>query len=1309
MKRIPSHVMKLISLSVLLIMIISNTTYAAGGNVVNSNAATSYDGDKLDAILYGDSKIDGNGRYAKITLYIATANITSEGIALDKNKYMDMTNTLATRKDGAPMFVKFGKSIITNSANEGILLNSYTNLATCRYDELINFKAGSNHYPVYDNSTLLSNKDLVTSLNVPRWTVYPNDKETNNFAEVKKYFTGNGNNEIASETLRKIIVKVAEKSHGAGNKGTEAVNNVLYSIKQNVKFKYKDKNGKDIDLQARHVLPTMPDYVANWLIVYEPVTNYIEDPQNVFYPKIPTHSFLMTVSDAVLANAHAGTSGYPCTVKFIQGTPAVTLTRNYCKKCGKSWYGYPKWPHSDFPIASRCPNNCSPSNYTGEKEEVRYPFGIGKTFRVASKRYTIEKNWLKYKDGYLFDKPPKNIEDLVAHNSDWENMLHYGGFLLFHNGPQMDDKGTPQVYVKAVVANIETGNFTSAPNVPIHLTVTKKNSDGTNKVYTTTVKTGSDYVLADFTPSGNEDLSKTFINATMFPDNVGATDVSKLGTTYYIEDLIKALMENSDSIQTDDLLDFLKMIVSGVVDSDYDETLILEDGTKIGKNYMTKIDWGMFFATSTKKAIKNLGEVKDDETITVCGGTMLEGKLPVNFTYDGNTAYITVILPLTSNTKKLNFESTNIINEDELMKAITNSTDSLMSRVTVKKTSTDTTCPGYVTVSYEYTEKVTLADGTTKEVTKTGYRDVNCGHAHTLANAKRVTPDSITVQPSWYWSEEMFNNVSKLSVLRNSGKLVDDGVTFVFNTTSAFTANDMNNAFDTLTGYRFVIHRNADSKNDGSVKPLQLAAYMNGTSENTAYLNFMSKYYGTYPSAYSNQTGSFGNNKFTLLTHIKLPQSATAIGSGDFCSGGSSNSLNVPVKLTGELSNSGKVLYSDEQFWTYTPITIKETYKSLDKAASSFATTKQYYGIAPNDNINPMYLIQVQSDAISFNPAFKMKYQDSNDPFSAFKNVWVLAAGKKTFISNDYVKIELKNSDVSVTAPWSRDSEDKVDKNGNVRTIPTAKSGNTIKTSADGATLQVDVYYHIQDPNFVDPSQRTTLQAKNDAKAKQFDDMVNSIASAFENNGVSFYSNLFQSTTAETVHKVSAPSYFKDYSEKSILKFAQPITTSVKSQTKAYYIDVNGVADYTTSARKININGNSVPVTEKWADISAVRSEEVMKGLLEQNAGYTKKWYSEDYEGIIVVHKTYLIAINNLESTYAQIHPQTSDSLTKRNELAQDLKFAQGSETLIEDHFGIGVEYRLPSLTINNETFSNIVIPSKPYLFDIRGAVYDTK
>ena len=130
---------------------------------------------------------------------------------------------------------------------------------------------------------------------------------------------------------------------------------------------------------------------------------------------------------------------------------------------------------------------------------------------------------------------------------------------------------------------------------------------------------------------------------------------------------------------------------------------------------------------------------------------------------------------------------------------------------------------------------------------------MDCGHSKTLSNAKDITPKTITVQPSWYWDASMFNNISKLSVLRNSGALVDDGVTFVFNTTSPFTSNNMDKTSDQVTEYRFVTHRNADPDNDGAVKPLQLAAYMNGTPQNSAYLNFMSKYYGTYSSAYSNQ------------------------------------------------------------------------------------------------------------------------------------------------------------------------------------------------------------------------------------------------------------------------------------------------------------------------------------------------------------------------------------------------------------------------------------------------------------------------
>ena len=173
-----------------------------------------------------------------------------------------------------------------------------------------------------------------------------------------------------------------------------------------------------------------------------------------------------------------------------------------------------------------------------------------------------------------------------------------------------------------------------------------------------------------------------------------------------------------------------------------------------------------------------------------------------------------------------------------------------------------------------------------------------------------------------------------------------------------------------------------------------------------------------------------------------------------------------------------------------------------------------------------------------------------------------------------------------------------MDERGNVRTTPTAKAGSTIKASANGTTILVDVYYHVQDPNFVDPSKKATVQAKNDTKAKQFDDMVENIANTFKNNGVSFYSNMYQSTINSTLNKVTAPSYFKDLTEKSELKLAKPVTATINSQTKAYYIDVNGVADYTTTSRTINLNGQTIPATDRWRDISAVRSENVLSELI---------------------------------------------------------------------------------------------------------------
>lgn len=653
----------------------------------------------------------------------------------------------------------------------------------------------------------------------------------------------------------------------------------------------------------------------------------------------------------------------------------------------------------------------------------------------------------------------------------------------------------------------------------------------------------------------------------------------------------------------------------------------------------------------------------------------------------------------------------NVIAENELVKAMQSDAapGGNVSRVSVTKTSVDTTCPGYTSVWH---------DGWTdaKKVYHEGYYSYpNCGHDYTLANAKGVTLNTISVQTAWYWDASMFTDVSRLSALRKNGALTNDGVVFVFNTTNQFVSSNMNDVFgSTLTEYKFMTHRNADPDNNGAVKPLQIAAYMNGTTLNSNYLTFINPYYGaTYPSAYNNPTGNFGRNDFELITSINLPQNATAIGSGNFCSGGSSSSLKIPVKLSGEITY-GKTTVKDSTFKTFTPITIDPTVQSANKAADQFETNSLYWGVDPNDDVNPSYHIQVESDAVTFNPAFKMKYQSSNDVNSLFKEVWVLSAGKKKFISNDYVKIELTNTNLKVSCPWSRDSEDKVDENGSPRTIPTAKSGSAIyaKTTDDGDVLKIDVYFHILDPNFVSPGNRASVQSHNDEICKTYDDMCLSVANQLK-TGTSFYSNMFQSCTSDTIHKLESPTNFIDLSRTSELKLISPVTINYGSIiTQMGYIDVNGIADYDpTGKRTVSLRGQSYPV-KKWEDTSAVQSEKVLESLLVEGGGQKiNGWYNEDFEGLIVCHRTYFI-LCSAKSTIAQIHPQHSDSRTPRNELAEALPFYQlvngKTVNLIEaGQYGIGIEHRF-SFNIGSEQYK-VCLTGVVYPYDIRGAIYDTK
>lgn len=1324
---------------------ITNVFAATSGT--HANSATTLGGNNLHGIWNGDSYISGYGNFSKITLYIARTNDLNE-FPRNSDGTVNMSDVSVTDSSGKPLFVKFGKSII-DKENYNLPTTSYVNLDTCKYDTLIDFKSNTKRAPAY--KTKISDSQ-VKSIGLPEWLKADN---SSNQSAVVNWITDTANaSQMGTDrfkNLTKIIIRVAETSDASSATGLSAVNNMLASTKAKTTFDYKDAKEQEINLAVSNVMPWTPTGtdtdevkgIAYWIVVYEPVLYYVQDPNKMFYPRSGGNSFLMSASDAILTNMYSGTSNYPSIVKFGTGTPALQAAYNHCNIDGTTWFGYPSWKNSSLPLATYDPLPCPgvTKDYDGVKYITRYPFAMTSAMKAAGKTFSVSTNWLQYKGGFLMDKPTGSMEDLIASAADVNNILQYGGYSAFLSAPiEAKPQAVDESYFVRVVGVNKDHTFTAIPGVTVELATKDEIKTAALRTQTETeakkwintqksefraaltsnfnsikngtlfksIVSGTDYVPVAYTEvSGGEKVgfSELLTNYKVFPRAIREVTPPPM-PNYDITDYIGKLMMTGDYTSIAQVIHAYIGAMKDAADAlkivDQDGTITLDDGTRIGKDEALTPDWNKLVVfASEDKNINSIDKINTNNAFFY--DTENNGwKIPDGFTFTGKKLYLTVIVAVVEAPLPGAVPDGNVIKENELLKAMQSDA---ISRVTVEKTSSDTTCPGYTSVWHSgYTD----SDGDYHE----GYYTYpNCGHAHTLQNAKGVIPNSLSVQTAWYWDATMFNGVSKLSALRKGGALTNDGVTFVFNTTSPFTASNMSDAFGGIVNeYKLMTHRNADPNNNGSVKPLQLAAYMNGTTLNSNYLTFINPYYGgTYPSAYNNPTGFFGENNFDLTTSINLPQNATAIGTGVFCQDNSTGALNIPTKLSGEIS-FGATSEKSTQFKTYTPIKIKETVKSANKSSSPFKTNSLYWGIDPNDDVNPSYHIQVQSDKITFNPAFKMKYQSSNDIASPFKEVWMLAAGEKTFISNDYVKIELTNSNLKVTSPWSRDSEDKVDESGNVRTTPTAKAGSTIKASANGTTVQVDVFYHVQDPNFVDPSQRAAVQSRNDAKAKQYDDMVTNISNQFKSNGVSFYSNMFQSTTSNTLEKVASPSNFTNLTSKTALKLASSVTSTITSQAKAYYVDVNGIADYTKPTRTITLNGTTIAAKDRWVDISAVKSEDVLSSILEQNGGVSiSGWYNEDYEGILVIKKTYIIVLNGVETSYAQIHPQHSDSHTERNELAQPLKFVGGPEVLIQDNYGIGVEYRLPTLNINGQSFSNIVIPSKAFLFDIRGSIYDIK
>lgn len=607
--------------------------------------------------------------------------------------------------------------------------------------------------------------------------------------------------------------------------------------------------------------------------------------------------------------------------------------------------------------------------------------------------------------------------------------------------------------------------------------------------------------------------------------------------------------------------------------------------------------------------------------------------------------------------------------------------------------------------TFTYSQKLSSCDGT---VSDGNGGTKSCGHSKTLKNATSITVTKVNVKPANYWAQAAFTDTTmmgKLMTLRAGGTLTKDGVTAVFNQTGSFTTSNVSSIFkNELTTLNLMAARGGIAGSESEIP--QLAAYMNATKLNKAFNTFITPYVGTYPSKYNNPASNMSAGVVT--TPITLPGgAATATAKVKYCSGGSGTKA-----VSGTISS----LPVEKQ------IIVDKSYEATAKSSSVISASKTYDINGLENGYGTMIHINVPSKSITFYPAFKMKYSTTNQNVDPTKEVWMLAKGARTFNSNDYTNIECTRTQVQLSTPWSRDREDRFDENGNALTKPVAKSGSSLKARAEGNVITIHSYIHVQDPAFAEDTD--AAQSYINSIVAQYDAAASSIKSAIPGN-TSFYSNLWQAATDATVHKVTAPSKIgnaavQKLSSKTKL-VASDITSSMNISTSVYYVDNDENQDYDAD-RTVSIRGTDYDVAGEWNGSGVNNSTSILTNLLETDKQVVEPagWYDESYEGILVIARTYTIKVPTIASSFVQIHPQLSDFNTEVNYFAQTLNFApntslgpviKGSDKYdtADSSFGVGVEYRLPSISLGGHSFDNLMVLSSPATFNIRGSVYDTK
>lgn len=426
--------------------------------------------------------------------------------------------------------------------------------------------------------------------------------------------------------------------------------------------------------------------------------------------------------------------------------------------------------------------------------------------------------------------------------------------------------------------------------------------------------------------------------------------------------------------------------------------------------------------------------------------------------------------------------------------------------------------------------------------------------------------------------------------------------------------------------------------------------------------------------------------------------------------------------------------------------------------------TEVVFKVPTSVSFRPCYMMRSDYDIENYevdNEKGTAKKEEGNR-----EPVWVLGGKERTMQVYNLHSLKITGMDSNkVQAPWSTDKRDKQNTQDTGR--PTVKAGSAWKMHKTNVNLQVQSTLYLLDENFYSGEYLREVDSFNKSAVKGHEDLVKSVKNAIENktDGQPFvysslpggydaklasehreYKNKFTNVINGSKREYSDSEFAKVFSktQTKTLVNNMDVTTSVTSS----YLNKNYEdEEYTESDFKgdremvVSVNGESfstnpsvLNVDESILTIDGVgevnkEKNNALKAYYRQLQKATKpgmSWYKEDFEGVLQVTITTNIQFE-LDSDYSIIWDNLSDwtdtegvkvydeakPKEERFDGNSDVNLTTGSSSpnttakIPAGMTGAGYGFMFENVNIGSTNYGDIVLMTSPYLFEVRGNVYD--